>query len=77
MFKHNPELEGTLTAHDFLPEDIVHLVTEDMEVSCRFKNAFYNKEDRYTVVYTEHSGYFVFLSEDIVFIYGRNYSSEE
>ncbi len=68
MINHKPELTGKLTAYDF-PYDKVKIVFDHNEGYCEFRNAFPRREGErgeFTVIYTEHLGYHVFLTETIV-----------
>jgi hypothetical protein len=74
-YKHTPELAGTLTAYHF-PSTSVSLFFGDWEIPVtegyvHFDNAFYQEEGRFTVVYTEHLGYFVFIRETVVSVIGQ------
>ena len=73
---HTPELEGTLTAYHF-PESSIEVWLGDKDEPdmqtgfASFGNAFYEFEDGFTVVYTEHLGYFVFSTLVVVIIRGQ------
>ena len=68
MFRHEPELLGKLTAYDFISKTVT-IKFEHNEGMCVFRNSFPQREGdkgKYTVVYTEHLGYHVFLTDTIV-----------
>lgn len=75
-YKHTPELAGTLTAYHF-PDTLVSLYLGDLEVVMEgyatFNNAFWCEEEEWTVVYTEHLGYFVFRTSEIINLVGQEF----
>ena len=74
--EHVPALAGTLTAYDF-PGTSVSLYLGDLEVVIEgyttFNNAFWCEEEEWTVVYTEHLGYFVFRTSDVINLDGQEF----
>jgi len=69
-YKHTPELAGTLTAYHF-PSTLVslwmgHDVEDGLEGYVTFNNAFYQIEGDWTVVYTEHLGYHIYRTVDVI-----------
>ena len=68
QFSPRPKLLGELKAADF-PETTVTVVCQDGS-TCRFRSAFYHKEEEWIAVYTEHSGYHMFHLSTISSIRG-------
>jgi hypothetical protein len=68
---HYPELAEKLTAHDFHSDDLVMVDFEDNS-RCDFKHAFFRREGKYVVVYTEHCGYHSFYDNSITFLFGMD-----
>ena len=64
-----PSLLGRLKEEDFPQESTVTVTTQDGS-HCRFRRAFYHREDDWIAVYTFESGAFMFRLSKIVTIKG-------
>lgn len=69
-YKHKPKLLGHLMVWDFDHKPPVVVRFDDEVSELKFFDAFYTRESEYTVIYTEHYGYHVFLTNSIESISG-------
>ena len=73
-YKHTPELAGTLTAYHF-PAKAVSVWLGEIDIGIEgyvsFNDAFWQTEDEWTVVYTEHFGYHVYRTVSMIDIAGQ------
>ena len=73
--EHVPSLSG-MTAYHF-PSTSVSLYLGDLDSAIEgyatFNNAFWCEEDEFIVVYTEHLGYFVFRTSDVIHFDGQEF----
>jgi len=87
---YTPALSERWTAHKFpgtpvtvyLGEkpETVHLGSKSdqtYEGFATFENAFWVREENYTVIYTEHLGYFVFFTDTVLEVKGQQGPSLE
>lgn len=65
-----PKLLGVVRAEDFPKDASVTVSLVDGSV-CRFRNAFYHREDDWFVVYSERGGYHAFRLATILTIKGN------
>ena len=77
LFEHQPELADKLTAYSFRHSRPISIRFEDGS-NALFMYAFLKiegKDGEFTVVYTEHCGYLIFMTSSIKSIFGTVFDS--